>query len=309
MQIIGNNFDGTFNKKTYIALGSFDGLHIGHMCLIEKCKELSNMHSGLSMVYTFENHPLTIVNPNIAPKLLMDNTTKIQLLQSIGIDILCLVDFNEDIMKMNAEAFVKHLLSNYNMGGVVVGFNYRFGYKNQGTVDLLLDLGKRYGFSVSVINPMDFETELVSSSRIRKLIEDGMVAEANQMLFTPFKLKGKVVQGKQLGRKLGYPTANILVEENFVIPKPGVYYSNVRYNDNVYQGMTNVGYNPTVECTNKINIETYILDFNKYIYGDALEIFFMERIRDEIRFSSLDELIAQMKKDYNYVKGKNVEVF
>lgn len=309
MEIINDNFDGELKEKTYIALGSFDGLHLGHMCLIDRCMELSREFGVNSMIYTFKNHPLSVVNPEAAPKLLMDNFTKQELLKDIGIDILCLTEFNENIMHMDGEAFVKQLLSKFNMAGVVVGFNYRFGYKNHGNVELLLDLGKKYGFSVFVINPMDYDAELISSSRIRKLIEDGMIAEANHMMFKPFRLRGSVITGKQLGRKLGYPTANISVDERFVIPKPGVYYSNVRYNGEYYLGMTNVGYNPTVESTNKINIETYILGFDKFIYSEELDIFFIERIRDEIKFSSLEELITQMKKDYNYVKGKKIEVF
>lgn len=309
MEIINDKFDGELKGKTYIALGSFDGLHLGHMCLIDRCMELSREFGVNSMIYTFKNHPLSVVNPEAAPKLLMDNFTKQELLKDIGIDILCLTEFNENIMHMDGEAFVKQLLSKFNMAGVVVGFNYRFGYKNHGNVELLLDLGKKYGFSVFVINPMDYDAELISSSRIRKLIEDGMIAEANHMMFKPFRLRGSVITGKQLGRKLGYPTANISVDERFVIPKPGVYYSNVRYNGEYYLGMTNVGYNPTVESTNKINIETYILGFDKFIYSEELDIFFIERIRDEIKFSSLEELITQMKKDYNYVKGKKIEVF
>ncbi|MDP4087805.1 MAG: bifunctional riboflavin kinase/FAD synthetase [Bacillota bacterium] len=309
MQIIDNKFDDRLNAKTFIALGSFDGLHLGHMCLIDRCMELAKQMKGLSMVYTFRNHPLTIINPEAAPKLILDNLTKMEMLESIGIDILCLVDFNEEVRHMSAEDFITHLLSKYNMGGVVVGFNYRFGYRNQGNVELLQKLSKKHGFSVTVINPLEYDMELVSSSRIRKLAEDGKISEANRMLFKPFRLRGKVITGKQLGRKLGYPTANILVDDKFVIPKPGVYYSNVRYRGSVYLGMTNIGYNPTVECTNRINIETYIFDFNEVIYGEELEVFFIERIRDEIKFSSLEELIGQMKKDDNYVKGKKIEVF
>ena len=307
MQIIDNNFYEILENKTYIALGSFDGLHLGHMTLIKKCIELAEENHGSSMVYTFKNHPLTVVNPNIAPKLIMTNDNKINILCGVGVEILCLVEFNKQMMQTSAEEFIIELINKYNMGGVVVGFNYRFGHKNQGNVELLKELGEKYNFKVEVINPLDFDQELISSSRIRALIESGDIAEANKMLYKPFMLSGKVISGKKLGRTLGYPTANMLVDEKFIIPSPGVYYTNVKYNDDFYLGMTNVGYNPTVECTQNINVETYILDFNKDIYDDNIDVYFLERIRDEKKFSSLEELIEQMKKDFNYVKGKKIE--
>ena len=307
MQIIDNNFFENLEKRTYIALGSFDGLHLGHMTLIKKCIQLANESNGNSMVYTFKNHPLTVVNPNITPKLIMNNDNKINILRSVGVEILCLVEFNKQIMQTTAEEFVLELLNRYNMGGVVVGFNYRFGHKNKGNVELLKELGTKYNFKVEVINPLDFEQELISSSRIRELIENGEIVEANKMLYKPFVLSGSVISGKKLGRTLGYPTANMLVDEKFIIPSSGVYYTNVKHNDDIYIGMTNVGYNPTIECTNNINVETYILDFDKDIYGDNIDVYFLERIRDEVKFSSLRELIEQMKKDFNYVKGKKIE--
>lgn len=307
MQIIDNTFEGVLDKKTYIALGSFDGLHLGHMSLIQKCIQLAKQHNGSSMVYTFKNHPLTVVNPNIAPKLLMDNSTKREILQGVGIDILCLVEFSREVMQTSAEDFVLELLTKYNMGGVVVGFNYRFGHKNQGDVSLLQELAKKYNFKVEIMNPLDFNGELISSSRIRNLVENGDITQANQMLSKPFMLSGEVISGKKLGRTLGYPTANIMVDERFIIPRSGVYYTQIRHNGKWYIGMTNVGYNPTVESTTKINVETYILNFDIDIYGDEIQVFFIERIRDEVKFSSIEELVNQMKKDFDYVKDKKIE--
>ncbi|WP_163192654.1 bifunctional riboflavin kinase/FAD synthetase [Clostridium thermarum] len=307
MHIIDNKFEEVLDKKTYIALGSFDGLHLGHMSLIQKCIQLSKQHNGNSMVYTFKDHPLTVVNPNNVPKLLMDNASKREILQDVGIDILCLVEFNRKVMQTTAENFVIELLTKYNMGGVVVGFNYRFGHKNQGDVSLLQELAPKYNFMVEVMNPLDFNGELISSSRIRNLVEYGDITQANKMLSRPFMLSGEVIPGKQLGRTLGYPTANIMVDERFVIPKPGVYYTKIRHNGKFYLGMTNVGYNPTVESTTKINVETYILNFDKDIYGDEIQVFFIERIRDEVKFSSIEGLVSQMKKDFEYVKDKKIE--
>lgn len=307
MQIFDNNYVSSLSKKTYIALGSFDGLHLGHMRLIKECINLAKENNGLSMVYTFKNHPLTTINPDKAPKLLMDNDNKASILRSVGVDILTLMDFDKKLMETSAEQFVEMLVNDFNLGGVVVGFNYRFGHKNQGDVSLLKQLSLKYNFIVKVMDPLESNEELISSSRIRLLIEEGNVTEANKLLYKPYMISGKVISGKQLGRTLGYPTANIDIDKKFMIPKAGVYYTLVKHNDNIYKGMTNVGYNPTVGVTNDINIETYILDFDKEIYNDYISVYFIERIRDEERFDSLEVLIEQMNKDYSYVKGKNIE--
>ncbi|NLZ48207.1 MAG: bifunctional riboflavin kinase/FAD synthetase [Clostridiales bacterium] len=307
MQIFENNYVSSLSKKTYIALGSFDGLHLGHIRLIKECINLAKKNNGLSMVYTFKNHPLTTINPEKAPKLLMDNNNKASVLSGIGVDILALVDFNKKLMETSAEDFIKMLVKDFNLGGVVVGFNYRFGHKNQGDVNLLKELSIKYNFIVKIMDPLQSKEELISSSRIRKLIQEGNITEANKLLYKPFMLSGKVIAGKQLGRTLGYPTANIYVDKKYMIPKAGVYYTLVGYKDKLYKGMTNVGYNPTVALTEEINIETYILDFDKEIYDDYINVYFMDRIRDEVKFDSLESLIDQMDKDYSYVKSKKIE--
>lgn len=305
MLIIDGNFHDKLSKKTYIALGSFDGLHLGHMKLIKGCIEIAKANEAYSMVYTFRNHPRTVVNPDFVPKLLMSNDTKLDILNRAGIDITCLAEFNTELMKLSPEEFVLKLLNNFSMSGVIVGFNYKFGYKNTGNVDLLKELSIKYGFSVTVITPHNDSNGLISSSRIRSLLEQGEIEDANKLLYEPFKLSGKVIDGKKLGRKIGYPTANILVEKCYAIPKVGVYYTMVRHNNTLYKGMTNIGFNPTVSSDNTIKIETFILDFNGNIYNDNIELFFINRIRDEVKFDSIEELILQMNKDCGYVQGKN----
>jgi len=307
MQVVDNNCLCSLSKKTYIALGSFDGLHLGHMRLIKECINLAKKNNGLSMVFTFKNHPLTVINPDKAPKLLMDNDNKASILRSVGIDILSLVDFNRELMETSAEDFIENLVNNFNLGGVVVGFNYRFGHKNQGDVNLLRELSIKYNFTVKIMDPLESNEQLISSSRIRTLISEGNIIEANKMLFKSFVISGRVIPGKQLGRTLGYPTANIDIDEKFIIPNAGVYYTVVRYKDKLYKGMTNVGHNPTVALTNKINVETYILNFDKEIYDEYISIYFIERIRNEEKFDSVKSLIEQMNKDYYYVKSKNIE--
>lgn len=305
MIVLQDNFDSKLNFKTYIALGSFDGLHIGHMSLINKTLELSKYNNVKSMVYTFNNHPLSIINKDKVPKLLMDNESKLNIFDKIGIDIVNLVDFNIDYMKIVPEQFVINMLEFYNAAGIIVGFNYKFGYKNAGDVSLLEKLSKRLNFELIVMDSVMYNDNVVSSSRIRNLISDGNIAEANKMLFQPFMLKGKVIKGKQLGRKLGFPTVNLQYNTEFILPATGVYYTTIEYNGLFYKGITSVGYNPTVEPINiKISIETYILDFNKNIYDENIKVYFIKRMRDEIKFDRLEDLIRQLEKDKFYAESQ-----
>lgn len=305
--MIVDNFTENLNYHTYIALGSFDGLHLGHMSLINKVMEEAKINNAKSMVYTFKNHPLTVVNKSIAPKLIMDNKTKLNLLSKVGVDITCLVEFNEEFMKINPEEFIKDLCERFNAKGLVVGFNYRFGYKNAGDTELLKSLSAKYGFELIIMDAKGMNGDIISSSKIRNYISEGNLLEANSMLLQPFMLRGIIISGKKLGKKLGYPTANLKVDEEYLIPGIGVYYTNVVYNNKVYRGITSIGFNPTVNGKN-LTIETYILGFNKDIYGEEIELYFIEKTREEIHFSDLQGLIDQLKKDENLAKNKKIYI-
>lgn len=310
MIIIEDNFNIKLNYKTYIALGSFDGLHMGHMGLINKTIELSKQNNVKSMVCTFKNHPLSIINKDKMPKLIMDNVSKLKLLESSKIDIVNLVNFDYEYMKISPEDFIVNMINHYNVKGLVVGFNYRFGFKNSGDIELLKKYSIKLGFELHIIDSVKYENEVVSSSRIRTLILEGKVNEANRMLLTPFMLKGEIISGKQLGRELGFPTANLKYDESFILPKNGVYYTIVEYKQRFYKGMTSVGINPTVQTkANTIFIETYILDFDKNIYGDELKLYFIKWMRDEIKFNSLEELINQLNSDKIFAQKQEIENF
>ena len=309
MIILEDNFKTKLEYKTYIALGSFDGLHLGHMGLIDKTVELSKKNNIRSMVYTFKNHPLSVINKDKVPKLLMDNETKLKVLEKLGIDIVNLVKFDVEYMKISPEVFIENMVKHYNIKGLIVGFNYRFGYKNSGNIDLLKEYSKKFKFELHVIDSVTYEDEVVSSSRIRSLLCAGSVHEANKMLILPYRLKVEIIKGKQLGRTLGFPTANLKYDTNFQILSTGVYYTIVEYSDRLYKGITSVGFNPTIEPVgNNITIETYILDFDKYIYGENILIYFISRMRNEIRFNSLEELVSQLKKDKEFAKEQSLEL-
>jgi len=308
MIILEDSFTGDLDNGTYIALGSFDGLHIGHMSLISKTVKLAEKNNAKSMVFTFRNHPLMTINPEASPKLIMDNNSKLEVLENSGLDIINMVDFNKSFMRISPEDFVINLVKHYKAKGLVVGFNYRFGYKNLGDVELLKKMSNAYDFSLNIIEPVKYKGQIVSSSFIRSIIVDeGDMKKVNKLIVRPFMIQGNVVKGKQLGRTLGFPTVNIDYNKRYVLPKGGVYYTAVEYKGRIFKGITNVGYNPTVNGK-KLSIETYILEFDKFIYDENVRIYFKNKFRDEKKFDSIDELIFELKKDKKYAENQKIEI-
>jgi len=305
MIIIDENVKGEFKEGTYIALGSFDGLHKGHMTLINKVVDEAMADGLKSAVYTFKNHPLTVAKPELAPKLLMDTKQKIHLLKSKGVDITIFVSFTMKYMQTTAEDFIKNLISEYNAKGFVVGFNYKYGYQNKGNVDTLREMSIKYGFKLFVLDAALSNEDIISSTRIRNLILKGKMKEANKLLFEPFMIRGEVIGGKKLGRKLGFPTANMSYDTKYVIPKTGVYHTNIIVKGKLYNSITSVGYNPTVNGES-LSIESYILDFDEEIYGEEVQLYFIDYMRDEIKYETLDLLIDQLKLDEEYARGQEL---
>ena len=292
------------NKANYVALGSFDGLHLGHLSLIRKAISLAKENNGNSMVFTYKNHPLSIIKPDIAPKLIMDLQSKLECLKNEDVDVVAIRTFTKMFMEMSPEEFIKILCIDYNVKGIVVGFNFRFGHKNEGDIEVLKSFREKYGYEVWVMEPFMYEEEVISSTRIRKSILEGKVSEAIKMLSRPYGIRGKVKHGKKLGRTIGFPTANLEFDDEIIIPKIGVYYTNVKWNNSVFKGITSVGYNPTVNGQ-ELTIETYILDFDNEIYDQEIEVLFLERIRNEKKFGSLDELVENLKMDKKFAVNSN----
>ncbi len=285
-----------------VALGNFDGVHIGHQklikTLIEKCKE-NNLES---CVYTFANHTLKVITGKEGPPQITNISTKQKIFKSLGVELLYLEEFNEDIMALSSENFVKNILvDKLNCKIIIVGFDYSFGYKGQGNVNTLKEMGKKHGFEVYVIDAVTMNYEKVGSSIIRKYIQDGNIEKANAYLGRPYSIYGKITHGKGIGKhKLGYPTANILIEPSHLIPKEGVYAAYVKINNLMYKGATCISTSPTIGNYD-ISIETFIIDFNGYIYNEFMEIQFIKRLRGQIKFSSLEKLINQINQDVNNV--------
>lgn len=295
------------DSDNYVALGSFDGLHCGHLSLVKKTVQVANQKKGKSMVFTYKNHPKTLIKPENAPKLIMDLETKLNYLEEENVDIVVLRSFTKEFMSMSAEDFIKLLCVDYNVKGIIVGFNFKFGYKNLGDVKLLENLQSKYGYELYVMEPYTYNGDVISSTRIRNSILEGNVQEASKMLSKPYLIKGKVIHGKKLGRTIGFPTANLEFDSKIIIPDKGVYYTNVEYNNKIYKGITSVGNNPTVNGQ-QLTIETYILNFDNTIYGQEIKVYFVERIRGEIKFNSLDELVEKIKEDEKFAELKEIVI-
>lgn len=286
-----------------IALGYFDGIHLGHQHLIKTMKKIAEEKNLKSAVFTFKTHPLSIISPEHSPKLLFSSNKKIKTLQSLGIDFMIYPNFSREIMNEQPEEFVKRILVNeLNAKQIVVGFNYTFGYKGKGTASALIEYGKKYGFDVTVIDPVKINGQIVSSTLVRKLIKNGDMNLAEKCLGETYSIMGRVIPGKGLGKKISIPTANIKTENTMVVPKNGVYHTLVQYNDITYNAITNVGSNPTFS-NHPFRIESFIFDFDKDIYGEEIEIFFKKRIRPEVKFSSIEDMVAQIKRDIASIKN------
>ena len=275
MILINNDFKRVVQKSTYVALGSFDGIHKGHLALINKSNELSRKNDSLSMVYTFKNHPRKFINKEGAPKLLVTLHEKIRILEDLKVDLSSFVEFNKKFMELEPEEFIENLIKNYNVRGIVVGFNYRFGHKNKGDVKLLKELCDLKGLELYVIEPFTYKSEVVS--------------------------------GKKIGRTINFPTANLKNNDEIILPKIGVYYTNVEVNGEIYKGITSVGNNPTVNGKNT-TVETHILNFDEDIYGKHIKLYFISKIRNEKKFNSLEELKEQLIKDKKFAEESNIKI-
>lgn len=292
-------------KKSVVTIGNFDGLHKGHQVLIKKAVKSAKERKIKSVVFTFENHPANYF-AKTSIKNVITNEEKIMRLKNFGVDYVVSIPFDEYMTKISATEFVEGiLLDKLGAKKIIVGYDFTFARNKEGNAKLLKVLSDKYGFDLEIINPIKINDIRVSSTYIRNLVAQGSVCSVKEYLGYNCEIKGNVIKCKQLGRTIGFPTANIEVDKETLIPKNGIYATKVYIGEKVYYGATNIGYNPTVNGE-KLSIETNILDFNDDIYGEVIKIEFLERIRDEKKFSSLDELKNQLKKDTNYVFEKYI---
>lgn len=284
-------------KETVVAVGNFDGIHVGHQELIRRTVKSAKISGIKSAVFTFNNHPKNVLAGKRVIKNIMYPEEKITMLKKMGIDYVFSIDFDYQISHTPAEQFITDILiDKFKMKEMYCGFNYNFGYKAEGDTDLLVKMGQKHGFGIHVMDPVRVDGQVVSSSLIRSLINDGNVDEARIMLGRNYAIGGEVVRGNMIGRTIGFPTSNILIDETMVTPSNGVYITKCNYNMVQYPGITNVGIKPTIG-DNKRVIETHIFDFNKDIYGRMIKVEFVKKIRDEMKFPSVDALAEQIQND------------
>jgi len=287
-------------KHTAVTTGTFDGVHLGHKTIIDKLISVAKQIDGESVLLTFYPHPRMVLFPDDHQiRLLNTQSEKEQLLESCGIDHLVVVNFTKEFSRLSSLEFVRNILANkLKAKKLVIGYDHHFGRNREGSFAHLLEFGSLYGFEVEEIPAKDIDEVAVSSSKIRKAIEAGDIDTANKYLGYAYSFTGKVIKGKQLGRTIGYPTANIAITDPYkLIPAIGVYAVKVMFAKQTYEGMLSIGKNPTVSNQNILSIEVNIFEFNADIYNKEITVFIYKKLRDEEKYSSLDELKAQLAVD------------
>ena len=301
LKVFNSIFDFKSDKKTVVTLGTFDGVHFGHKSILNKLIESTTNSDEESLVLTFFSHPRMILEQDSDIKLLNTIEEKAQLLKELGIHNLVIQKFDDSFSQLLPEDFVKQVLVDiFNVKKIIIGYDHRFGKNRAADINDLIAFGKKYNFEVEQISAEEIDNVSISSTKIRTALQSGNIKLANEYLGYPYFINGKVVKGKQLGRTIGYPTANIVVSDKYkLIPAIGVYAAYAIINDVKYYGMLNIGTNPTIG-DNPLTIEMNIFDFNEDIYEQEIEIGFIDKIRNQQKFNSLDELKLALSKDKEF---------
>jgi len=289
-----------------VTIGTFDGVHLGHRALIAQTVAAARAGGFESIAITWDRHPLMTLRPEAAPRLLSSLERKLELLQTTGLDHVVVIEFTDEFSHWGPERFVEEILvTGLNARSVLVGEGWRFGHKRAGDVDLLTKLGEEFGFTAATVDLATRSGTMVSSTRIREAVGSGQLEEANELLGRPFDIDGEVVHGDDRGASLGFPTANIELDGRLAYPARGVYAGRARVDGSWFTAATNVGVNPTFggdpEIT-PVRIETFLVSFDGDLYGRDLRIEFWERLRDEMKFESVGDLITQMRLDVEATK-------
>ncbi len=285
--------------RPVITIGTFDGVHLGHQAILDEVKKYASEAGSESMVITFEPHPRQVLQPGGDLKILTPLEDKLRLIQDFGVNHVTVAPFTRDFAQLSAETYIKDfLIHDFMPAAIVIGYDHRFGHDRSGDIHLLEEAGQAFNFPVQQIPAHLISDAAISSTRIRKALQKGEVSAAGGMLGRSYALKGKVVKGDQLGRTLGYPTANILAgHPDQLVPAEGVYAVEVIHDKQRFGGMLSIGTRPTINDAGLRSIEVYIFDFDKEIYGEQLELLFVQRMRDELKFNGLEALIDALKQD------------
>lgn len=283
-----------------LTIGTFDGVHLGHQKIIQRLNEEAKKIGGESVLFTFYPHPRMVLYPEShGLKLIQTQVEKIDKLRRMGLQNVIVFPFTKEFSRLTATEFVRdYLVNQLHVKKLVIGYDHQFGKNREGSIDFLREVADTYDFEVIEIPAEEIDEANVSSTKIRNAIIEGDMQLAEKYLGEPFELHGRVIHGKSMGKMIGFPTANIDVESEVkLIPKKGVYAVNVLVSDRVFEGMMNVGTNPTVANSDDVNLEVHLFDFNKDIYDEYVTVQFLSRIRDEKKFESVEELRDQLRND------------
>lgn len=284
---------------TCVAVGTFDGLHLGHRLIVEKLVDTAKVHNLKSVILTFNPHPRKVLFPERGLNLILSPEEKVEVLSTTGIDYLIVHQFDKNFASIKSDDFMRDVLvGELGMKYLVSGFNNHFGCDRMGDNVTLNSYGKSFGFDISRIDAAQLNGISASSTLVRNALIDGDVQKAAEILGYSFYISGKVVHGKKIGTKIGFPTANVMRDCNDkIIPKDGVYAAGIQVRGNLYSSVVNIGENPTVSDRGVTTIEAYIIDFEGDIYGEDVRVFFYRRIRDQRKFNSLNELTEAIRHD------------
>jgi len=300
MQVLTDISEFVYDKKSAITIGTFDGVHLGHRKIIEKLNSIKDSKKLRSIIVTFEPHPQIVLKNRAKDiKILTTLDEKLEIFEELKIDITYVINFTKDFANTTAEEFYKnYLIDKIGINDLVLGYDHMFGKNREGNFDTLKFLSEKYHFTVDKVDEYKFEGEHFSSTVIRNLLNEGNVKKVSLILGRPYSINGKVIEGRKLGKGLGYPTANIKTPDEYrLIPKIGIYAVSVELNGSLHYGMMSIGKNPTVTDEDIIKLEVNIFDFDENIYGKEIKINFIDYLRDEKNFDSLEDLKKQMDCD------------
>lgn len=291
------------DEQAVCAIGFFDGIHKGHQYVLQTAKDLANRLNKKLAVMTFTPHPSVVIKGGQTYFTYLNTfQQKQQILADFGVDLLYVIHFNPTVAQLDPQVFIDHYIVDLNISQLVCGFDFTYGYRGAGNVNTLINHSKER-FGIYVVEKFNEGSEKVSSTRIRTLLAEGKVEQAKDLLTRPLMTEGTVVHGYKRGREIGYPTANIAVDPEQIMPKTGVYYVTVLIDGQTFHGMASLGYNPTFENEeNEIKCEIHIFDFNQMIYDQSITIGWQKYIRPEYRFDHVDQLIDQLKVDEQEIR-------
>ncbi len=303
MEVI-RDLDNLNIQKSVVCVGNFDGLHRGHQEIVDRAITRAKQDQASSVVFSFWPHPQLVLNPDNRLEYLCTYEEKIALFKSTGIDQLVLFPFSREFAKIDSQSFITdYLIDKLKMDYFVIGYDHQYGKNREGNYEQLLKLSKEKGFGVERVEQKSFGGENISSTKIRDFLKNGKIQAANDLMAHPFFLIGKVEQGRQLGNRIGFPTANILYPPEKLVPKIGVYTVEVELNNERFSGIANLGYKPTISEESALTMEVHIFDFKRYIYGETIQVNLLDFLRAETKFDSIESLKQQIQKDVEKAKA------